>query len=129
MSDSKRWHVTHLGSEKSPMVWKLEGSQAIVFGFSLGAALFVFRFLMDGFGWSLWGAVATAGLLPATVLTVLLTLVKGKPKGHFKRWLEWQVLKVRSEELLVERANGLAVVWGKLCCHFKRENQESDSLK
>lgn len=107
MNESRRWHVTHAASNKSPMVWKLEGNQAIAFGFSIGLALFLFQVLISTFSWSSLTAITAAGLLPAATLFVLLSLVRGKPRGHLRRWVEWQVLNARSEELMVERTSPL----------------------
>lgn len=129
MSDLKRWHVTHVGSEKSPMIWRLEGSQAIAFGLSVGMAFFLLRILVDVFSWSLSSALPAAGLLPVTVLTVLLTLVKGKPKGHLKRWVEWQILKARSEELMVDRTNYFAVLQERLRRSNPKENSTSETIR
>ena len=126
MNESKRWHVTHAATEKSPMVWKLEGNQAIAFGFSIGLALLLFQILVSAFAWSMKTSVVVSSALPVITLFVILSLVRDKPKGHLVRWVEWQVLRIRSEELMTERANHLKTMAGKGAHLFHREKPSNE---
>jgi len=126
MNETRRWHVTHAATEKSPMVWKLEGNQAMAFGLSIGLALFLFQALGSAFAWSMMRALLVSGTLPVITLIVILSLVRDKPKRHLARWVEWQVLRIRSEELMIERTNYLRRLAGLGARLFRRRNSSNE---
>lgn len=103
-SDHPRWHPTHSGGNRGPVVWKLTGGEVFLLAGGLGTGFLAFM-LLSSMGWSFTLALAVASAIPLGVLAVLLTLVCGKPAGHFFRFIEWHCLRKASRNLITLNSN------------------------
>ncbi|MFT6238020.1 MAG: hypothetical protein ACJAQT_000089 [Akkermansiaceae bacterium] len=81
------------------MIGKFTGLQVFALGIALGVGLLVFVSL-SGSQIGFLTSLGAAAVIPFSTMIVLLTLVRGKPKGYFSQWLEWWRLKKQGLSLL-----------------------------
>ena len=95
MSQELHWYPTNAGADSKPVVWKLEGGQALWLASSCAFGFVLFRFLFGNLDWPVIASLVVSGIPPLATTAFLLRFVTGKPKSYAADFLEWQSLKLK----------------------------------